>query len=154
MAAHLGWSLVDTDDLIVEQFGKSIAAVFRDRGEAAFRAAEREAVIRACNGEHRVISLGGGAPVDPDSRARIRNGNWIVRLEASPETILRRLRASPSAEERPMLAGSDPLGRIRSLLAARTDAYAIANVSVNTESGTAEDVAAAVLEKLESVFKR
>lgn len=146
LAARLDWPLIDTDELIVGRFGKSIAEVFRDHGETAFRAAEREMVATACAGRRQIISLGGGAPVDEPSRERIRDGNLVVRLEASPEVILDRLRHGPGAEDRPMLAGPDPLGRIRSLLDARIEAYAIADLVVNTEGRSVEDVAADILE--------
>jgi shikimate kinase len=133
LAGRLGWDFVDTDQRIVERFGKSIAAIFRDDGEAVFRAAEREEVARACAETRRVISVGGGSIVDPATRDVVSAGNRVVRLDASPETILERLRASPGAEERPMLAGTDPLGRIRSLLAARSGAYAVAHVAIDTQ---------------------
>jgi shikimate kinase len=136
---------VDTDADLVARFGKSIAAVFADAGEPVFRAAERDAVVERCRGSQQVISVGGGAPVDPLSRAALRDGNLVVRLYATPETILRRLREGPTAEERPMVAGSDPLGRIQSLLAARSGAYAIADYCVDTENRTPSEVAQVVL---------
>jgi shikimate kinase len=147
LAERLGWPLVDTDDLIVRRFEKCIAAIFREDGEAVFRAAERDAVATACAGRHQVISLGGGAPVALENRAKIRDKNWVVRLEASPEVILHRLRTSPGAEERPMLAGADPLGRIRSLLAARADAYGIADFAVDTAERSIDEVAATIIKR-------
>jgi shikimate kinase len=154
LAERLGWPLADTDSDIVERFGKSIALVFRDDGELVFRAAERDAVVARCAGTRQVISVGGGAPVDPIGAAAIRNGNVVVRLDATPETILRRLRQGPDAEERPMVSGPDPLGRIQSLLCLRSDAYAIADYSVDTESRAPDDVAAEVLCWLESTGRR
>ncbi len=146
LAERLGWSFVDTDEAIVRRFGKSIAAIFREEGEAAFRAAERDVVALACADARQVISVGGGAPVDRGNRARLLDGNLVVRLEASPETILARLRAASGAEERPLLAGDDPLSRIRSLRAARVEAYAIAHHVVETEGRTPPDVAREVSE--------
>lgn len=145
VAGRLEWTFVDTDALIVERFGMPIARLFREQGEDVFRAAEREAVAAACADRHRVISPGGGAPVDPTNRLLLRTGNLVVRLEASPEELLRRLRTRGATEERPLLAASDPLERIRDLLAARAVAYDIANVVVNTEGCTPEEVADAVL---------
>jgi shikimate kinase len=141
LSARLGWPLIDTDLQIVARFGKSIAAVFATEGEAVFRAAESELVQTACAEKARIISVGGGAPVDPDSRDLIREGNLVVQLVAAPETILSRLRSSPNAEERPLLQGDDPLGRIRRLLAARQEAYGIANFVVDTEGRPIEAVA-------------
>lgn len=146
LARRLGWSFVDTDALIVERFGMPIARLFREQGEAAFRAAEREAVAAACASRHQVISLGGGAPVDATNRRVLSDdGNLIVRLEASPEELLRRLRSQGPTEERPLLAGSDPLERIRGLLAVRGEAYAIANLAIDTDGLSPEEVAEAIL---------
>jgi shikimate kinase len=141
LATRLGWPLIDTDQQIVERFGKSIAAVFAAEGEAVFRAAERELVQAACAETARIISVGGGAPVDPTSRERIRAGNLVVQLVAAPETILGRLRSSPNAEERPMLQGDDSLGRIRRLLAARHESYGVANLVVDTDGRPIDAVA-------------
>jgi shikimate kinase len=140
LAARLGWDVVDVDQSIVDRFGRSIASVFRHAGEVAFRAAESEAIAAACAGTQRVVSVGGGATVDPKNRAIVRDGNLVVRLEAGPETILERLQRDPTFEERPMLAGSDPLTRVKSLLASRADAYAIANVAISTDNRTIDAI--------------
>jgi shikimate kinase len=149
LARRLGWEFVDTDQRIVARLGKSIAAVFRDDGEAVFRAAEREEVAHACAGTRTVISLGGGAVVDPSSRALVCAGNRLTRLEAAPETILQRLRSSPDAEERPMVAGADPLARIRALLAARADSYAVAESAVDTEGRGPEEIVEEIIHHLD-----
>ena len=148
VAARLGWDFVDVDERIVRHFGKPIAAVFGEAGEAAFRTVERTAVEQACAGRHQVISLGAGAVVDPTTRQSVRAGNRIARLEACPETILARLRSNPGAEERPMLAAADPLARIRDLLAARAEAYAIADIAVDTEGRTPEEIADEIARRL------
>lgn len=141
LSQQLGWPFVDVDQEIVGYFGWSIAAIFAREGEAAFRQVERSMVERACEGRRQVLSLGGGATVDPISRALVRDGNLVVRLEASPETILTRLRHGPGAEERPMLQTAEPLARIRSLLAARSEAYAIAHRSIDTDGRSPREVA-------------
>jgi shikimate kinase len=149
LAQSLRLPRVDTDEEIVARFGKAVAAVFRDEGEPAFRAAERDAVTVACSGERQVISVGGGAPVDPTSRSAMLDRNVIVRLDASPETILERLRQGANGEERPMVAGADPLAKIRSLLESRKDAYAIAGLVVDTEGREPADVVEQILGWLE-----
>ncbi len=150
LASRLGWPFVDTDELLVNRFGRPIGHVFRDHGEAAFRAAEGEVVAAVCAGSRQVISLGGGAPVDPESRAKIGDQNLVIRLDASPGTIFRRLTASPGAEERPMLAGEDPFGRIKALLQARVGAYAIADLAIDTEQRTVEEVVDTIVRTLET----
>lgn len=153
LSQHLGWPFVDVDQEIVRHFGRSIAAVFDEEGEAAFRLVERSEIERACRGERQVLSLGGGATVDPISRALVREGNLVVRLEATPETILERLRLGPGAEERPMLQVSDPLVRIRSLLAARAEAYAIADRGIDTEGRAPGEIALEVVRLVEDLME-
>lgn len=131
--------------MIVERFGMPIANLFREQGEAVFRAAERDAVASACSGCHQVISLGGGAPLDPTNRRVLTSGNRIVRLDAAPEELLRRLRAQGPTEERPLLGGPEPLVRIQSLLASRAEAYAIATLVITTDGRTPEEVADEIL---------
>lgn len=145
LARRLAWPFVDTDAMIVERFGMPIANLFREQGEAVFRAAERDAVASACSGCHQVISLGGGAPLDPTNRRVLTSGNRIVRLDAAPEELLRRLRAQGPTEERPLLGGPEPLVRIQSLLASRAEAYAIATLVITTDGRTPEEVADEIL---------
>jgi shikimate kinase len=148
LAARLGWPLVDTDARLVERFGCSIGDYFREHGEPAFRAAESEEVVRACAGERQVIALGGGAPVRPENWAAIERDNLVVRLSASLETIWRRLNEMPGAEERPMLAGEDPRGRMARLIAHREPVYGRAHLNVKTDETTVDEVVDAVLAHL------
>jgi len=144
LADRLGWPLLDTDARLVERFGCSIGEYFRTHGEAAFRAAEREELARACAADRQVIAVGGGAVVAPESWAVAERGNLVVRLRASPETIWRRLNEVPGAEERPMLSGDDPRGRMARLLAEREPVYQRAHVTVDTDERTVDDVVDAV----------
>ena len=133
LARRLRWRAVDTDRMIRERTGQSPQEIFESRGEAEFRGIEREVVADVCKGERQVISTGGGAPIDPESRALLFDGNLVVLLDATPETILRRLENSTSGEPRPMLASDDPLGRIRSLKQARDPIYRQAHLVIETE---------------------
>lgn len=148
LAQRLDWEFIDTDARIVERFHMPIAQLFREQGEAAFRRAETEAVFDACQGSQKVISVGGGAPVAAVNRERICRGNFVVRLEASPEALFERLWAQTDTEDRPMLAADDPLERIRGLLAQRADAYGVAHLSIDTEDRTPVEVAEAILAEL------
>ena len=104
------------------------------------RGREPTAVAEACRGRDQVVSLGGGAIVRPANLAAARDGNLLVYLKASPETIWQRLTASPGAEERPMLAGDDPKARIAGLLAEREPIYAQADLTVETDARTVDQV--------------
>lgn len=149
LARRLRRGFVDTDEQIVDRFGKSIDRIFAEDGERRFRAVERELVAQACARQGLVVSVGGGAVVDASNRALIADGNVVVLLEASPEVILERLR-SDTAEVRPLLAVDDPLGRIRDLKAARADAYSVAHVTVVTDHLTPGEAADEILRWLTS----
>ena len=133
LARTLARTFVDTDRLVEAKAGRSVAAIFADDGEAAFRALEREAVAEACALPDAVIATGGGALVDPDNRRRLAGAGPIVCLTATPEEILRRV---GRGETRPLLAGSasdaERLARIRDLLAARVAAYGSATHTIDT----------------------
>jgi len=133
LARRLGWRAVDTDREIQRRTGSTPQEIFSSEGEAGFRAIERQVVADFCRGQRQVIATGGGAPIDPDSRAVMFDGNIVVLLDASPEAILRRYRQSVSGEPRPMLESNDPLARIRSLKASRDPTYRLAHLVVETE---------------------
>ncbi len=133
LARRLRWRAVDTDREIRERTGQTPQQVFASRGEAVFRAIEREVIADVCRGRRQVISTGGGASIDPSNRAALFDGNVVVLLDASPEVILDRLVRSASGESRPMLDSSDPLGRIRMLKVERDPIYRQAHLVVETE---------------------
>jgi len=129
LAQRHGTRLVDLDELIVADAGQTIAEIFAGEGEPGFRARERAAVDAlgppdGSDGVARVIATGGGAVVDPGNRWRLYRGRLPVWLDARPEVLAQRLRRSP--HERPLIAGRDPIGAVRSLAAARERFYAAA----------------------------
>lgn len=147
LSDRTGMPLVDADSIIVERAGKSIEQIFADEGEAAFRSLERQVIAEVCGGAGQIISAGGGAFVDPDNRQAMLGGGTVFCLQARPETIYQRLKASNESGRpvRPLLAGPDPLGRIRELLAARAEAYAQAHNCIDTDELTPEGVAEELL---------
>ena len=146
VAERLGWESVDTDSLVEQAAGRSVADIFARDGEARFRDLEADAVRQACAREKAVVSAGGGATLRPDSRRLLADGGFVVCLEARPETVLQRLREGEAGElDRPLLAGPDPLSRIRALKAARQPVYALADHTIHTDGLTPDDVAAEVV---------
>jgi shikimate kinase len=141
LARRLRWRPVDTDREIRERTGLTPQQIFAQQGEAAFRAIEREVVRDVCRRRRQVIATGGGAPMDPENRAAMFDGNVVVLLDASPEAILGRLRNSMSGESRPLLESPDPLERIRSLKAERDRVYRQAHLVIETERLTAMESA-------------
>jgi len=127
LAARHGAQFVDLDDVIERRAGRTIPEIFATEGEPAFRALERRAVADlgpADTGRalRRVISTGGGAPVEPRNRWHLYRGRVPVWLDGRPEVLAQRLRRSVHA--RPLVQGRDPIGTIRELGRNRERFYA------------------------------
>jgi len=157
VAEHLNWTLIDTDDEIVKLSGKTIPEIFEQDGEDKFRQLERKVLKQACQNEHAVIATGGGAIIDPKNQKMLLETSAVVCLEAKPETIHQRLlhdtlySANPIV--RPLLAGNNPLERIKQLKAKRQPYYAIADWTVHTDNLTLEEVSREVIKGWQYVNK-
>jgi shikimate kinase/3-dehydroquinate synthase len=118
LAAARGVAHVDTDALLVERFGRPIAEVFADAGEAAFRAAEEEVVLRvlAAGDEDAVVSLGGGAVLSERVRAALRD-HTVVRLDVPPDVAWERA----AGHDRPLAVDREAFAALH---AARAELYA------------------------------
>ncbi len=147
VAELLGWEYVDTDTEIECKTGKPVRTIFSEDGEPAFRAMEKQALQEACSQEQVVISTGGGAILDPDNREIMLNQGIVVCLDALSETIYRRLMEDKEVpvEDRPLLAGPNPLEQIQELKTRRHDFYAVAHRTVHTDELTIEQVAQQVV---------
>ncbi|MBI4331760.1 MAG: shikimate kinase [Chloroflexi bacterium] len=149
VAERLGWSFVDLDREIVKTTGKAIPEIFSREGEKAFRAYESRVLKEVLRKEHQVVATGGGVVISEANRRLMKDSGLVVCLEARPETIYRRLlddrERSASPEERPLLAGDDPLGRIAALKEARRPYYQVAHATVATDGLGIEEVASSVV---------
>jgi shikimate kinase / 3-dehydroquinate synthase len=143
LATALGMTFVDTDSLIVQRTETDIPRLFKDRGEAGFRAIEKEVVDSLVEMDEHVIATGGGAVIDPDNLSLLRSLGPIVHLRANPEVILKR--TGGNAGTRPMLAGDDALARIQELQTARAEYYNQADYSVDTSVQSIHDVTQEIL---------
>jgi shikimate kinase len=140
VAAALEVAFLDTDQLVEERAGKAVSEIFVDDGEAAFRALERDAVADALDTCTGVLALGGGAVLDPETRARLA-GHRVVFLQVGLADAASRVGLGVS---RPLLLGN-VRGRIKQLLDERAPIYtAVATDVVATDGRTAAEVADAV----------
>jgi len=121
LAALLGWEHLDMDVEIERQTGLAVAEIFRQRGEAAFRAEERALAVRLASREGLVIAAGGGAFAHPATREALRRDAATVWLRCDLETVMSRI---PDDGSRP-LAGSRET--IAALFAAREPSYRLAD---------------------------
>ncbi len=122
LAAQLGYVFVDTDELIAERSGQSVAEIFREKGEAAFRRMESEIAQELGEKEGLVISTGGGLMLNPVNATALGRRGRVFCLVATPEEILQRVE-SDAHVRRPLLEVPDPIERIVELLQQREEDY-------------------------------
>jgi shikimate kinase len=121
LADRLGWPYLDSDDEIERQTGKTVPEIWKAEGEPAFRAEEARVLAQACTSDgSSVVSVAGGAVLDPDNRARIREAGLIVWLRADVSTLARRVGAGAG---RPLLEGG-PAQALARLYEQRAPIYA------------------------------
>ena len=145
LAKRLGCRFVDTDACVEHEADMSIAQLFATEGEAAFRQRERQAIARACQQKERVIATGGGAIVDRENARTMKASGPVICLTARPEVIFQRVQGDTT---RPLLQGPNPLEKIRRLLADRAEAYARADITIDTSRLDPDAVVEATLTAL------
>ena len=145
LAERLGVGYRDTDDDIVAEQGRTIAEIFFDEGDPAFRAIEKRAVRTALAEHTGVLALGGGSVLDADTRAAL-VGLRVVYLSMDVEEAVRRTGLNTA---RPLLA-VNPRRQWRELMDARRHLYTeVAHAVVPTDHRTPEEVTQAVLDATE-----
>jgi shikimate kinase len=145
LGRRLGVGFTDVDAEIESRIGKTIADMFLQDGEGAFRALEREVVAELLSLDCGVLALGGGSVLAEATREKLR-GHRVVSLTVGLADGLRRTGMSTA---RPLLAGVNPRATFRALLDARAPLYReVATVEVDTVRRSANQVAAAVLAAL------
>ena len=142
LAARLDRKFIDTDVLVEQEEGMSIAQIFTAKGEPYFREREKQMVARACLKDGVVIATGGGTMVNEENAAQLKASGTVICLSATPEVIFARVRKD---ETRPLLQSAGPLARIRALLSVRAIAYAKADVTIDTSQLSVSEVVEAVL---------
>jgi shikimate kinase len=145
LAKRLQWDFVDTDEMAEQDAGMNIKQIFATQGEDGFRALERAACLRAAGRNFTVIATGGGALLDPESRAALEASGVVILLTCEMEVLLARLRESALRGERPMIADNFEV-RVRELLHIRGELYDSIPLKVDTTHLTPEEGASRVLE--------
>jgi shikimate kinase len=144
VAERLGRVFRDSDELIVDQVGKPISDIFIDDGEPAFRAIEAATIATALGSFDGVLALGGGAVLDPSTRALLKDQD-VVYLTVEVGDAIKRIGLNQS---RPLLA-VNPRATLRHLLDQRRPLYEeVATHTITTDDLDAEQVADAVLAAL------
>ncbi len=145
LATRLGVAFRDNDADIESATGKTVSEIFVSDGEQVFRAAEAAAVARTVSSFSGVVSLGGGAVLNPDTRDAL-SGLRVLYLRVGLAEAVRRV---GMAQSRPVLT-LNPRSALRELLAQRTPMYEqVATVTIDTDGRTPEEVAAQAAQELE-----
>jgi shikimate kinase len=144
VAHRLGFKFVDTDHLVESRAGKRIAEIFEQEGETRFRELEAGVVAELQDRSDLVIATGGGLPAWPGNLESLKTHALLVCLWASADKIWQRVHRH---SHRPLLKTADPQGRIRELLAARTPFYRQADILLNTDNRSQNQVCEQVLQQ-------
>ncbi len=143
-AKQLGRPFIDLDLRIAAAAGRTVAEIFRDDGEQAFRALEREATAALVHEPPSVVAPGGGWMMDPANVASVKPGAVIVWLQVSPFVAVQRMGAR--IRLRPLLRTGNPVHTLEALLDRRAQRYMAADAVIDTElldwQGVADAIAA------------
>jgi len=150
LSQTFGYPLIDTDQMIVEQQGRSIPEIFEEEGEEGFRTIETELLRSLSKYNGHIISTGGGIIGTPANRTLLRELGYVVWLQASPAEILERTSRNTN---RPLLNNDDPEGTIRRLLDLRIPLYQeTAHLCIETDQLNFDEVTTGIIESARYFF--
>ncbi len=146
LASLLGAPFADSDLAIEEAAQRTVSEIFEEFGEHYFRDGERRVIARLMDGGEGVIATGGGAFVNPETRALILERAIAVWLDCSVETLVARTRRR---DTRPLLRSGDPREILTRLHAERAPAYAEAPIRIAAGDAPHQQTAMKILEAIE-----
>jgi len=130
LATRLGVDFKDADSEIELAAGCPISQIFERYGEPAFRDGERKVIARLLGEPPHVMATGGGAFIDPDTRARLKQSAITVWIKAPVDVLMSRVKRR---DNRPLLRTADPRGILERLLNERAPIYAEADVTIESD---------------------
>ncbi len=149
LAAWLDLPFVDADAEIEAAANATINDIFERYGEAYFRDGERRVIQRLLDGKQKILATGGGAYMNPETRAAIDAAGIAIWLKADFDVLMSRVRRRSN---RPLLKGGDPAETMRRLMAERYPVYAEAPIHIESREVAHEtvlgEIAAALVDHL------
>ncbi|MFL5330859.1 MAG: shikimate kinase [Gemmataceae bacterium] len=147
LAQALHWEFADTDDEIISASGRTIAELFADPGEPAFRDYETAALQNLSKHQQIVIATGGGIVLRQENRAYLASWGFPIWLRAPAETLFARIQADAgTAHRRPHLIAGGSLHEVETLLRVREPLYAtVARLIIDTDKQSPDEVVSRIL---------
>lgn len=122
LAEKTGYQFIDTDKLILERAGMSIADIVQQQGWNYFRQLESQ-ILASIEPQDAIISTGGGIILASENQQVMRENGTVIYLRSTPETLVKRLAAEPQADQRPSLTGKSLLEEIEEVMTQRDPIY-------------------------------
>lgn len=145
MAEKIGYYFVDSDQEVEDQQKASISEIFKAKGEEYFRATEKKIIKDIVDRDERIVlSLGGGAFDDDETREMLLKKSHVIWLKAPIDVILHRIGGKTN---RPLLNKGDKRKTLQSLIDKRYPFYRLANIEIDTSKSSHEEIIATILKK-------
>jgi shikimate kinase len=150
LAQALDLPFADADNEIVAAAGTSVDAIFAEHGECEFRRGERQVIARLLAGPVHVLATGGGAFIDPRTRALMKERAISVWLKAPLDVLMKRV---AKRDDRPLLKEDDPRAVMQRLMDERYPIYAEADLTIETGNGPHNAAVTLILDALRALTK-
>jgi shikimate kinase len=147
LAKRLGVDFIDSDDAVIEASGMEIAEIFERFGEDYFRDGERRVIWRLIEGNPKVIATGGGAFLNAETRALIKNSCVSVWIDAHIDVLVARVSRKAN---RPLLKDKNARAVLTELAKKRNPIYALADIKVRSDDAPHGHAVEQILEALKT----
>ena len=136
---------LSTDELIENKEGKKIPAIFKEQGQAYFRALEGKIVKQVARRKGVIIDCGGGVVLNPENIKLLKKNGIIFYLKASPKVIYQRIKKQ---KNRPLLDVANPQAKITELIKKRTPLYQQADYTVDSNDADINVAVGKILQRI------
>ena len=136
------YTLIDTDSVIEKTIGLTIAKIFEKYSEDYFRKLEYDTIKLVCSGEKKIISIGGGAFENPDTRATLLNFGKVFYLKSNLDVLYYRISKDST---RPLLNAENPREVLENILRKREENYLKAHFIIDTTELNEEEIVESIL---------
>ena len=150
LANKLGLPFMDADEEIERVAQKTINEIFSDHGETFFRDRESKVISRLLASGPQVLATGGGAFINPETRANIKESGISIWLKAELPVLMRRV---AKRDTRPLLRDVDPEAVMRKLMTDRYPIYAEADLTVESREAPHDSIVADIVESLKKYLE-